>query len=353
MPNQRSVFLVIHPGSLGDSLLALEGVRALKRQFPDRRFVWMGQAVIGDLLVQCREVDESVSLEGQYFGQLYFPPEQWTDPLKALLEPCTHCVGWLNDSDGAIKENLTSFGIEHVMIQSPKSANLERRHAEDRFLEILKPLGVTGTSQKRTLRLPFDLKNFQRRRDWDEFLESRDSQFLVMHPGSGSLHKCVPPSLLRKVAASLRQNQKRALVILKGPADEEAVDNLISEMGTEDYTLVKEESLLSVAYLLNQATLYIGHDSGITHLASLLGVPCIALFGPTDPGRWAPRGDHVSVIRGPFCQCTHWKDVQECHSKPCLHLSVDLILQQAERLLESQSRETFFHRQGLDIAQEV
>ena len=73
MQNEHSVLLVIHPGSLGDALLALSGVRALKRLFPDHRLVWMGQAEIGRLLEDCQEVDESLSLEGQFFAQLYLP----------------------------------------------------------------------------------------------------------------------------------------------------------------------------------------------------------------------------------------------------------------------------------------
>ena len=71
---------------------------------------------------------------------------------------------------GILKENLTSFGIKNVIIQSPKSAKLESRHTEDRFLEILEPMGVSTTFQKRKLQLPFDLKNSQRGRDLEEFV---------------------------------------------------------------------------------------------------------------------------------------------------------------------------------------
>ena len=353
MQNEHSVLLVIHPGTLGDVLLALSGVRALKRLFPDHQLVLIGKAEIGRLLEDCQEVDEAVSLEGQIFSQLYLPHEQWTDRLKKLMEHCTHCIGWLNDPDGLLKENLTSFGIKNVIIQSPKSAELASCHTEDKFLEILEPMGVSETVPRRRLRLPFDLKNSQRGRDLQGFVESPHSQFMVMHPGSGSLHKCADSSLLREIARGLSQDQKMSLVILKGPADEQAVNNLIDEMNPEDYCLVKDESLLSVANLLSQATLYIGHDSGITHLASSLGIPCITLFGPTDPDQWAPRGSHVSVIRGPSCQCIHWKEVQACHPKPCLTISVDLILQQAEHLLEFKSRDRFLRQPARDVVQEV
>ena len=203
------------------------------------------------------------------------------------------------------------------------------------------------------LQIPFDLKNSRRRQDLEGIVGSPHSPFVVIHPGSGSLQKCADSSLLREIARRLKQIQKMTLVILKGPADEQAVNNLIDEMSPEDYWLVKDESLLSVAYVLSQATLYMGHDSGITHLASSLGIPCMALFGPTDPAQWAPRGDHVSVIRGLSCHCVDWKEVQACHPKPCLNLSVDLILQQAERQLELKSRGMFFRQPDRDVVQEV
>ncbi|RMH06065.1 MAG: glycosyltransferase family 9 protein, partial [Nitrospirae bacterium] len=72
--------------------------------------------------------------------------------------------------------------------------------------------------------------------------------------------------------------------------------------------------------------LFLGHDSGLTHLAAVLGVPTIALFGPTDPTRWGPRGKRVTILRGPLCQCSNWEAVQQCFPKPCLNFSVDQVL---------------------------
>jgi ADP-heptose:LPS heptosyltransferase len=49
--------------------------------------------------------------------------------------------------------------------------------------------------------------------------------------------------------------------------------------------------------LIGQAAVFIGHDSGLTHLAAALGRPTLALFGPSDPEIWGPRGEHVAVVR--------------------------------------------------------
>jgi ADP-heptose:LPS heptosyltransferase len=70
--------------------------------------------------------------------------------------------------------------------------------------------------------------------------------------------------------------------------------------GPEDPELagaVVIEDLYQLACHLAQASLYVGNDSGITHLAAAVGTPVLALFGPTDPAVWAPRGEHVRVAR--------------------------------------------------------
>jgi ADP-heptose:LPS heptosyltransferase len=60
---------------------------------------------------------------------------------------------------------------------------------------------------------------------------------------------------------------------------------------------VRIDDLYRLACWISQARLYVGNDSGITHLAAATGVPVLALFGPTDPAVWAPRGANVRVAR--------------------------------------------------------
>jgi heptosyltransferase III len=61
---------------------------------------------------------------------------------------------------------------------------------------------------------------------------------------------------------------------------------------------VRIDNLFELACWLATARLYIGNDSGITHLAAAVGIPVVAIFGPTDPGVWAPRGERVRIVSG-------------------------------------------------------
>jgi ADP-heptose:LPS heptosyltransferase len=69
-----------------------------------------------------------------------------------------------------------------------------------------------------------------------------------------------------------------------------------SEEKLED--AVRIDNLYELACWLATARVYIGNDSGITHLAAAVGTPVVAIFGPTDPAVWAPRGDRARVVSG-------------------------------------------------------
>ena len=58
-------------------------------------------------------------------------------------------------------------------------------------------------------------------------------------------------------------------------------------------------------------------------MSGLVGVRTLAIFGPTDPARWAPRGAHITVVQGAPCLCRSWGDVSRCEEKPCLKVSQD------------------------------
>jgi ADP-heptose:LPS heptosyltransferase len=147
---------------------------------------------------------------------------------------------------------------------------------------------------------------------------------VFLHPGSGSIHKCVGPDVLAAVIERLRGEGLEPL-ILEGPADRELVARLYAHVSPSP-TVFRGMDLRTLVGMLAHAQLYIGHDSGVMHLAALFGVPTLALFGPTDPARWAPRGAHVSILRGSPCSCASWEAVRQCVERPCLQLSPEIIM---------------------------
>jgi len=120
------------------------------------------------------------------------------------------------------------------------------------------------------------------------------SGFLAVHAGSGSASKNWPARRFLELAQILSPNHPWLLI--EGPAEPRA--GSIPD-GTDRAVVARGLGLRVLGTALAQSGLYVGNDSGVTHLAAAWGAPTIALFGPTDPAIWAPTGPHVTVLRAP------------------------------------------------------
>jgi ADP-heptose:LPS heptosyltransferase len=120
-----------------------------------------------------------------------------------------------------------------------------------------------------------------------------DKNVLVVGPGSGARAKNWPEHHFCAVADWWRVCMQGAVVVLLGPVEKERGG--FSEIGARGL-IVRNVDLAQAVALLDVGSLYLGNDSGITHLAAATGIPAVALFGPSDPCQWAPRGHRVTVL---------------------------------------------------------
>lgn len=318
----KRAILIIHPGALGDVLLAVPAIRRLRVRFPQHETVLIASAAVSRLLLECDLIDEWIPLEGQACLGLFSETPYISKELQSWLNRCDLAVVWMEDTDGALGSLFQELGVARVHIQSPFCLGLHARHQSHRFLETL---GETAgdSSSEGTVQVPLHL--LQRGRDCLEALRiSHDQSPVLVHPGSGSVHKRLEPRSMALLIERLRLGGMCPLV-LEGPADQGAVDHAL-QFVSQPPLVLRDLDLSQLAGVLAQVTFYIGHDSGVTHLSALLGVKTIALFGPTDHHRWAPYGRHVTILRGSPCICEAWETVTKCAEKPCLKVPIEEIL---------------------------
>jgi heptosyltransferase-3 len=314
MPTVNRTIVMIHPGGLGDVLLAVPAMVRLRTRFPNHWLVLCAEDQVARLLVACRIVDAWTSVQGRNCADLFAGADSVTGQVRAWLENCDLAIVWMEDLDGKLNETLRAVGAREVIARSPFSATILARHQRDRFLEAINeaPFDDAGDIPL-TVTEPLFLLG---RVCLEAAGCSTGQSIVVIHPGSGSIHKCVAPEMLASVVVAV-QIYGATPVLLEGPADQEQVDRLLQLCGDPPIVL-KGLDLLTVAGVLAQVPLFVGQDSGITHLAGLIGVHTVALFGPTDPDRWAPQGAHITVMQGVPCLCGSWSDVSRCQEKPCL-----------------------------------
>ena len=311
--------VMIHPGGLGDGLLAVPAMVRLRTRFPYHRLVLCAQDQVAKLLFACRIIDEWASVQGRACAGLFAGVDSVTGQLQIWLKDCDLAIGWMKDLDGKLSETLKGVGVREVIVRSPFSTTIQATHQRDRFLEAINEAPSDG-EEDAPLTVTKPLLHLGR-----ACLEAAGLVVgqlpVVIHPGSGSAHKCVAPETLASVVIGV-QNFGATPVVLEGPADREPVERLL-QLCVNPPIVLKGLDVLTVAGVLAQARLFVGQDSGVTHMAALMGVRTVALFGPTDPARWAPRGAHVTVVQGAHCLCQSWGDVSRCEKKPCLEMPQD------------------------------
>jgi hypothetical protein len=118
---------------------------------------------------------------------------------------------------------------------------------------------------------------------------------LAVHPGSGSAAKNWPVDRWIMVLRALRTGPEDPVVVVEGPADLEPAADLRRGLDGRVIRLARAP-IDAVASTLVRSRLYLGNDSGISHLAGLVGAPSVIVFGPTDPAEWKPAGPRVAVV---------------------------------------------------------
>lgn len=137
MPTVRRTIVMIHPGGLGDVLLAVPAMVRLRTRFPDHRLVLCAEEQVARLLLACRIVDEWISVQGRDCTDLFAGAESITGQVQIWLKDCDRAIGWMQDLDGKLNETLKAVGVREVTVRSPFSTDIRAIHQRDRFLETI------------------------------------------------------------------------------------------------------------------------------------------------------------------------------------------------------------------------
>ncbi len=289
--------IVFRPGALGDTLLAFPALAALRRVFAGAWLCAVGNAPALELAREAGLVDAVLPFDDLRWVDLFSETGMRSEEARQTLAGARLAVLWLRDSAGLAARNLRALGIAQVLSAPGRPPEGARIHAVDYLLGTLASvLGSDAASAPAAVPV---LELSAAARAWaDEEWTRRglgDTPALLLHPGSGGREKCWPPERFAALAGRFIEAGWQVLVV-EGPADDTAAAALLAALPAERAQHVAGLALSQLAALLAHAALYIGNDSGVSHLSARVGVPTLALFGPTDPAIWAPRGPRVRVV---------------------------------------------------------
>jgi heptosyltransferase-3 len=328
MANPRSI-LVFRVGLLGDTLVALPAIDAIRKRFPGRRLVLLTSPPANPAWVSPWEVLEPTG----WFDEAVFYESSLRSPRNAARL-------------AAMTMRLRRSRFESAFVLAPPRS--PRQALRDRFF-FRAALGIplcfaappmaaslvrSGSGEREGMRLLRIVEPAARREDLDRFrlrIPERERQsagralldagvrpgqpLIAFAPGSRMPAKHWPEERFRAVGAAVLARFPGLALVAIGGADERALcDRLCAAWGARARNLAGRLSVFGSAAVLARSIAYVGNDSGPMHLAAMVGTPCVAVFSAREArGRWEPFGtDHI-VLRSetPCAGCM----LEECEAE--------------------------------------
>ena len=281
--------VVLHPGALGDVLLAVPALRALRTAAPGHELVLAAQPRVAALLASLAVVDRDVAFDTLGLESLFTEADDASERVRCLLVG-GRVVSWFGAGDATFARRLPALVPGAVIASSaPPPETAVWRHL---VASVGAPMGHEDAGRD-PIAVPETMLDEGRRAlaaaGWNGV-----SRLVMIHPGAGGRSKRWPPARFAAVAERLVHACGVEIVVHAGPADDDATAALRSALGVPARVLA-DTPLTTLAGALGHVALWIGNDSGVTHLAASLGVPTVALFVP-DNVRWMPWARQVRAL---------------------------------------------------------
>lgn len=275
--------LVLRGGAIGDFIVTIPALQALRDRWPDGHIELIGYPHVASLAKHAGILNEVRSLNAARIARLFAENAVPDDDDQAYYASFDIVISFLHDPDAILAANLKRYGVQVLITASPLVTSC---HAVDHFNNALTSLAIYDPPTEPRLSIAVDRSAATGR---------MPVRWAAIHPGSGGAGKIWPVDRFIKIAERLRSTASIDTVFVTGDADTEYIPDLDRRL--DAYPRLHNVDLTQLAGRLAEAAIFVGNDAGISHLAAAVGVPTLALFGPTDPALWAPRGPAVHTIR--------------------------------------------------------
>jgi heptosyltransferase-1 len=351
-PMESEKILILRLSAVGDVIRTLPAVKAIKEYYPSSSITWVVEEPSKALLESQPEIDEII----------LFPRKRWADGIKSVRKIWTTIAEmWrfvlglrrrgfdvVLDFHGILKSGLLSF-----FSGSPKRIRFDRRSSKEgsyifsnvkvklpeermsRFQKnfaLLKGMGVEVKNFHPKLHIPLKDKEYV-----ESFLHpllpSLKKPFIAIHPGTSqkTLYKRWMPIQYAQLADRLIRELKATVIFTWGPDELTWVEGIRNEMKEPSILGPRTKSLTQLGEVYRHCDLYIGGDTGPMHIASLMGIPVVVIYGPTDPIVNEPFGEHKKVRKEVGCNpCRN----RSCKKLICLKMiTVDDVFEATKEIL--------------------
>lgn len=346
--------LVYRPGSLGDTLVSLPAIARIRRDYPAHRLTLLTERPRSG---SGRVSPWTILKETGWFDDVHFytvkpssPMERWRNVSLALrlrragyhdifsLAPPR--TGRQLRVDACIFRGVVGAARYHAADRPSWPPGADRSpgiHEGLRLLRILDPSAGADSVHDYRLAVP-EPDRAMGRHLLNELGVREDHVLVGLAPGSGRSTTTWPAERYAAVGkALLNQFHHVVLLAIGGARERPLCEQLCGSWGPRAHNLAGRLSVFGSASILSRCATFIGNDSGSTHLAAMVGIPCVAIFSARNaPGQWEPLGPHHVVLEDrPACAGCMLDDCVDEANKCLLRIETGQVVREAASLIES------------------
>lgn len=280
--------LVIRGGAIGDFVLTLPAIQLLREAFPETPVHILGYQSIIALAHERHYAISTRSIEYAPLSRFFIPGTELPDDLIEYFGSFAQVISYLFDPDGIFAANLERCGVKNLITGSPKIT--DEAHAVAQLARPMEKLALFLEDPAAALHpSETDLATASSALDAHRPL-------IAVHPGSGSPKKNLSThQWVRILTPVLAHRSLPRLVIVGGEADDAQIAALQQALSAPA-SILKNLPLPVLSAVFSRCDLFLGHDSGISHIAAASRAPCVLAYGTTDPDIWGPLNPQVNII---------------------------------------------------------
>jgi heptosyltransferase-3 len=282
--SHRGKILVIRGGAIGDFILTLPAIAALRQQFPEAFLEVLGYPHIVQLAVAGGLVDRAQSIEARALAGFFARGGALAEELVDYFSEFDLIVSYLYDPDEIFRTNVGRCTHAQFLAGPHRAEDQSELHAAKVYLRPLEHLAIFDADPVPKLSI-----NSQ----------ATTRNQVALHPGSGSERKNWPEAQWADLLQHLAQATPFHLLLVGGEAEGERLQRLAAALPPARTRVAQSLPLTELAGLLQGCAAFVGHDSGISHLAAALGLPGLLLWGESVEEVWRPPSQKIAVVRHP------------------------------------------------------
>jgi lipopolysaccharide heptosyltransferase II len=313
--------LLIRLGSLGDVVLTLPVVEAVRNSFPNAYITMLVGDKCADIVSADPRFDEIIVIKRDAKG-------------KDGLVEMRRVIALLRDRKFDVSIDMQrKFRTAYLAYQGKVKTRIGyhqpggflcnvkipdkiNKLSVDRNLDLIKPLGIDSADRIPKIHLSDKDRDFAKK-IFEPYSLLSGKKVLGIFPGAGWRPKCWMPDRFAKVADLAMQNDNARVIIFCGPGEADIVDEVVSNMKAEPIAMKEKVTQRQLSAMIERCDVMLSNDTGPMHISVAVGTATIALFGPGDHIKFQPIGERHATIRKDV-PCSPCKQLDKCKDNICM-----------------------------------